>query len=289
MPWVKLSDDWYDNPKHIAAGPLGNAMWVTALSWCLRNLTDGYIPNGQVNRLVDPDALAALGTDARAVAATLVACGLFEQADGGYRIHDFLDYQPSREQVLDGRERERGRWRRRQEASDNCPTERAEVVPAAEPSSDTPDAKNPGPATTTTPRRLRANSARSPDGVRAPSARPPRAPVPGPLNTRATDVALVPARPPNELWDALAAELGDPATRPEKARRGQALKDLAAVGATPDDIHARCAAYRRRWPNIDLTDTALTKHWSTLADQRTPTASSIDPTTGLRLAPGALA
>jgi hypothetical protein len=56
MPWVKLTDDWYDDPKIAALDDHGIALWVIGITWCARNLTDGHIPAGAVRRLVaDPD------------------------------------------------------------------------------------------------------------------------------------------------------------------------------------------------------------------------------------------
>lgn len=69
----------------------------------------------------------------------------------------------------------------------------------------------------------------------------------------------------DELWDALTDELGEVTTRTERGRRNKALKELRAVGATAADIRERCAAYRSRWPEIDLTANALVGNWSLLS------------------------
>lgn len=56
----------------------------------------------------------------------------------------------------------------------------------------------------------------------------------------------------------------DPAelTRPARGALNAALKDLRAVDATPDEIHQRAEAYRRMWPTVTLTPTALARHWA---------------------------
>lgn len=110
MPWVRIDDGFYDHPKFIKAGPLGIALWVTALAWCNRNLTDGFVPAPQVRRLCDFNGLgwrmwtgdlAGGGEDVDpfAVAEQLVDLEIWEHAEGGYRVHDFLKFQPSRRQV----------------------------------------------------------------------------------------------------------------------------------------------------------------------------------------------
>lgn len=74
------------------------------------------------------------------------------------------------------------------------------------------------------------------------------------------------SRPRDELWDALTAELGSPpATRSERGRWNKAVKELREAGATPADVKSRCVVYRRRWPGVSLTPTALSSNWGSLA------------------------
>jgi hypothetical protein len=93
MPWVKLDDQFADHPKIAAAGPLASWLHVCGLCYCARFLTDGFIPNGQIRKLADLDNTVEL-------ADKLVEVGIWEKVEGGYQIHDYLEYNPSREQVL---------------------------------------------------------------------------------------------------------------------------------------------------------------------------------------------
>lgn len=106
MPWVRLSDDWYDDPELVAAGPLAMMVWPLLISWSARNLQDGLVPSGQVRRLVD---WSSLGVDPEQAIAQLVACGRLQEIAGGHLIVNFLKYQPSREKVLKDRGDARGR------------------------------------------------------------------------------------------------------------------------------------------------------------------------------------
>lgn len=101
MPWVKFSDDWYDDHELIEAGPAAMLVWPVLITWCARNLTDGKIPSGQVRRLVD---WHTLGIDPEQAIAPLVANGRLQDIAGGYYVTNYLDYQPSREKVLEDRE-----------------------------------------------------------------------------------------------------------------------------------------------------------------------------------------
>lgn len=119
MPWGRLDDSLYDHPKLDKLGRHRLAcigLNTLAQSWCNRWLTDGAVPSDRVPRLGGTIAQADL----------LVAAGLWERTDDGYRIHDFLDYNDSREMVLEkrGSARERMREKRtnRSRSSGEVPT-----------------------------------------------------------------------------------------------------------------------------------------------------------------------
>ena len=131
MPWVRIDDRFAQHPKVVAAGPLAMAMQVAALGYCNRELTDGFIPRAIARTLLDFQVEREDGrvwtmartcgmqgddVDAGWVITCLVGAGMWEEVPGGYEIHDYHDYQPSREQVLKEREQTRKRvesWRER--------------------------------------------------------------------------------------------------------------------------------------------------------------------------------
>ena len=107
MPWVRFDDDFYDNPKLERAGTAGVLLWMTAIAYSNRKLTDGRVSRSTMRRLWDFDDTAwrewsadALGGEWRyreidplTVAEHLVECGLFERDGTGYLVHDYHDYQ----------------------------------------------------------------------------------------------------------------------------------------------------------------------------------------------------
>lgn len=106
MPWARLDDSFFANKKTIKVGLLARGLWVTALSFCSFNLTDGLLTYQEIEFLCgkqDPTALIQELLDAK----------LFEVVDGGYLMHDYLDYNPSRAQVLTEREQARKRMGKR--------------------------------------------------------------------------------------------------------------------------------------------------------------------------------
>lgn len=99
MTWVRLDDGFPEHPKLVAVGPVAGWLHVCALCWCSRQLTDGHIPEGIVSRLADvPRPMREVER--------LVAAGLWvpDTAIGGWWIHDYAEFQVSRESALAHRE-----------------------------------------------------------------------------------------------------------------------------------------------------------------------------------------
>ena len=107
MPWVKIEDAFYDHPKVAMLPPAYMlpcvGLHLLVMCYCSRTLTDGFIPEPQIDRLAgDLTTLLPQGTSAPLVNA-LLDVGLWEpdpQGRAGYLVHDFLDYNPSKREVL---------------------------------------------------------------------------------------------------------------------------------------------------------------------------------------------
>lgn len=133
-----MDDGYASHPKVIALGewePFGVSLNDAALCWSSRHSTDGLVPDAVVPTLRSWSRGALLKRNVRAldVAEQLVAVGLWERVDGGYRIHDYLDYNPSREKVERIRAANRKRqtaWRGRQ--SGDAETERVSSAKCAQ-------------------------------------------------------------------------------------------------------------------------------------------------------------
>lgn len=137
MPWVKVSDSFYDHPKFADLTALGIAAWVIGLAYCNRNLTDGRIPKAFARRCLNTDGLclgisygpvADHAPDVRPTRTSgaarvaspehgireLLDAGLWRDEGSCYVVHDYHDYQPSAEDVLRERASARARvnrWR----------------------------------------------------------------------------------------------------------------------------------------------------------------------------------
>lgn len=111
MGWVRIDDHFDEHPKMVQVGPTVWGVWLASLAYANRNLTDGFIPDGQVRRLT-----AFEGVRCAAVTKVLVGSALWDRVDGGYRIHDYEQYQPTKAEVLESRAKTAdriARWRER--------------------------------------------------------------------------------------------------------------------------------------------------------------------------------
>src|SRR5882762_3462851 len=101
MSWVRSDDNEPVHPKIFRAGAAAYGYFQAAKCYCSRNLTDGFIPVGDLWLVLPGVPFWA----AMRLAVRLAECGLFEVEESGYRVHDYLHYNPSREQVLERRDR----------------------------------------------------------------------------------------------------------------------------------------------------------------------------------------
>lgn len=107
--WVKVDDQFPDHPKVAAAGPAAAWLFVCGLCYCNRMLTDGFIPAGQIDKLVPHTPDRPVEDAPHRLAERLCQVGLLDEHERrgmrGFVIHDYLKFQPSRKQVLAERTR----------------------------------------------------------------------------------------------------------------------------------------------------------------------------------------
>ena len=115
MTWFRSDDGLPDHPKvlELSEGRHYKAamgLWVLAGCWSSKHLTDGTITFGAVKRL----------GFAKAEAAALVACGLWEETETGYQFHDWADSNPLRAEVEAKREATAARVKRHRNGVGNA-------------------------------------------------------------------------------------------------------------------------------------------------------------------------
>ena len=135
MTWVKIDDGMPEHPDILALSASARWALVAGLCYANRALTDGFIPEV---------ITATLGT--KKDVSELVKSGKWERVAGGYAIHDYLDYQPSRQEVLAKRQAAKERKDKYEErkkervpnASEKRPVNAIGTPPHPDPSHPTP-------------------------------------------------------------------------------------------------------------------------------------------------------
>jgi hypothetical protein len=110
MSWAKVDDQLHAHRKAKLAWkrhPRALGLHLLALSYCAGHLTDGFVDVEFVEEKVP------VARERDAVTKALVDAGLWAAEDGGWRIHDWLDYNPSRTDVLEKRRKDSARKSRK--------------------------------------------------------------------------------------------------------------------------------------------------------------------------------
>jgi hypothetical protein len=102
MPWVRIDENAMDHPKVGALSDGAFRLWVQALAYCQKHLTDGYVSDHAVRsmRTFSPKRRSELET-----------AGLWDRAESGIQVHDYLVWNDSREAVTAKRDAAKERMR----------------------------------------------------------------------------------------------------------------------------------------------------------------------------------
>lgn len=105
MTWVKVSDDWFEEPHVEDIGAGAAMLHLSALAYSARHGTDGVVPTRALRRLYPVD-------DADQVIATLIDAGMWTSISSGYQLVDWAAHILSADEVTQIREQNRVRQER---------------------------------------------------------------------------------------------------------------------------------------------------------------------------------
>ena len=112
--WIRLDLDWLDHPKIMratrTAGDGAALLWLRAISYSARHLTDGWVPHPL------PKQWGHTPRHVTALEDNQLWIPLEVTDDGGWLINDYTAYQPTRQEweasVEQRRKASRARWDR---------------------------------------------------------------------------------------------------------------------------------------------------------------------------------
>jgi hypothetical protein len=108
VSWVKLDDQYPNHPKVVQVGPLGMALHVAATCYAAQYLTDGFVPVAQMSKLINLEGISVCNAVSNGVSHSvtykeitdeLTMVGLLEVVPGGFKVHDYLMYNPPADKV----------------------------------------------------------------------------------------------------------------------------------------------------------------------------------------------
>lgn len=106
VTWFRVDDNFAQHPKVLHAGNAATGLWVRCGTYSARYLTEGAIPAEIAHNYGRPREIEAL-----------VASQLWVENGDGFLMPDYLDYNPSAEQIETQRAAARERQRRAREAA----------------------------------------------------------------------------------------------------------------------------------------------------------------------------
>lgn len=100
MSWVRIHDGAMTHPKVVGLSDKAFRLWVWGLSYAQEHLTDGLLTAEAI-----PSRLKRASSD-------LTKKRLWEPHEVGFKVHDYLDWNDSRDVVLKKRKNAKDRYRR---------------------------------------------------------------------------------------------------------------------------------------------------------------------------------
>src|SRR5260370_8646546 len=99
MPWFRLDEGFHSHPKVLKAGNEATGLYVRCGTYAAEHLTDGHIP-GHIAVLYGAAEIRSRGDAAQGgtetLGETLVRTKLWRRTRGGYKMPDYLHYNPSK-------------------------------------------------------------------------------------------------------------------------------------------------------------------------------------------------
>ncbi|MBA3782857.1 MAG: hypothetical protein H0X12_13525 [Nocardioides sp.] len=89
MPYLNLDDNFSDHPKVDTLSDGAFRLHVAGLCYCAKNTTNGVVERRRVPRLTSTYKASLLKE--------LMDAGLWMPHTGGYEIHDYLDWNKSKD------------------------------------------------------------------------------------------------------------------------------------------------------------------------------------------------
>lgn len=100
MTWLKLDDGWTTHPKILSVSVDAGWFWLHCATYAAKHETDGFLSGGALTAM---RGVSRIRTPLAKIMVELLRAGLLDTIDGGYTVHDFTDWNPSKDTVTHAR------------------------------------------------------------------------------------------------------------------------------------------------------------------------------------------
>jgi hypothetical protein len=246
MSWFRLDDEMPWHPKIALAGGDAAWLWVCAGCYSAKHELNGRVPKSIMGQLTDrkqPNRLCG----------RLVAAGLLEDAGDYFVVHDYLDFNPSADEVA-ARRRARSKAGKvgGKRSGESRRSKQASISEAPAEAFASANGNQPGSG------KASENEPRTPNS-----------------EADASDRRGYTKGQRDPIFAAIVSVFGEAKTRTTQAFYGRAVTELLDAGATADEVATRGARLKKKnWP--DSTVAALLKHWTTLGAEPTTAVDAVN-------------
>lgn len=108
MAWSRFELGFTRHPKRLKCGPIPSWLWICSVDHCTVYRTDGFLEDASVPALVPGLAPGAL----KKAITVLLDVGSWEEAEGGYLVHGYLEHNLSKAQTEEAAAAGRRRYHR---------------------------------------------------------------------------------------------------------------------------------------------------------------------------------
>mgnify|MGYP000983724929 CR=1 FL=1 len=113
MAYTSTDYSFWTNPKIRFAGRDAAFLYIAGNGFCNEYLTDGFISDTDIETV----AFNAFQRQPKKAVESLVRAGLWDRVPGGYQIHDYLDYNKSKQEIEELRSKKTAAGRKGGQAS----------------------------------------------------------------------------------------------------------------------------------------------------------------------------
>ena len=129
MAYTNTDYSFWTNPKIRSAGRDAAFLYIAGNGFCNEYLTDGFISDTDIETV----AFNAFQRQPKKAVESLVKAGLWDRVSGGYMIHDYLDYNKSKQEIEELRSKKTYAGKKGGQASAQARAEADDTAPAQAP------------------------------------------------------------------------------------------------------------------------------------------------------------